>query len=152
MTLDEWTEPTDLVVLGTSSYNDTEFDEALSITDGTESLDIRRGGKKMKAFTSIETAGSISVISLDEYQKFINGVSEDELEFMSGVFEALLLPNFVGKLEIGIKQNGSWVTDKSILTEEFIGNLDGVEQILLNIQEGQKVVQIEDHDLSKIKK
>ena len=152
MTLDEWTEPTDLVVLGTSSYNDTEFDEALSITDGTESLDIRRGGKKMKAFTSIETAGSISVISLEEYQKFINNISEDELEFMSGIFEALLLPNFVGKLEIGIKQNGSWITDKSILTEEFIGNLDGVEQILLNIQEGQKVVQIEDHDLSKIKK
>lgn len=149
MTIGEWNTPTNLVVLGTSSYNDVEFKETLSITDGTESLDIRRGGKKMKAFTSIETAGSISVISFDEYKKFISEVSEDgrtcELEFMSGVFEALLLPNFVGKLEIGIKQNGNWITDKSILTKEFVGNLPGVEQILLNIQEGQKVIQIEDH-------
>lgn len=145
MTIGEWNTPTNLVVLGTSSYNDVEFKETLSITDGTESLDIRRGGKKMKAFTSIETAGSISVISFDEYKKFISEVSEDELEFMSGVFEALLLPNFVGKLEIGIKQNGNWITHKSILTEEFVGNLPGVEQILLNIQEGQKVIQIEDH-------
>lgn len=145
MTIGEWNTPTDLVVLGTSCDEDTEFKEALSINDELTSLDIRRGGKKMKAFTSIETAGSFSVISLDEYQKFINGLSEDNVEFISGLYDALLLPKFVGKLEIGIKQNGNWVTDKSILTEEFVVNLPGVEHILLNIQEGQKVIKIEDH-------
>jgi hypothetical protein len=145
MTIGEWNTPTDLVVLGTSAYNDKEFKEVLSITDGTTSLDIRRGGKKMKAFNSIETAGSFSVITFVEYQSFINEIDEDELEFMSGVFDTLMLPKFVGKLEIGIKQNGNWVTDKSILSEEYVQNLSGVEQILLNIQEGQKVIQIEDH-------
>ena len=145
MTIGEWNTPTDLVVLGTSAYNDKEFKEVLSITDGTNSLDIRRGGKKMKAFNSIETAGSISVITFSEYQSFINEIDEDELEFMSGVFDTLMLPNFVGKLEIGIKQNGNWVTDKSILSEEYVQNLPGVEQILLNIQEGQKVIRVENH-------
>lgn len=145
MTIGEWNTPTDLVVLGTSAYNDKEFKEALSINDETASIDIRRGGKKMKAFNSIDTSGSISVITFSEYQSFINGIDEDELEFMSGVFDTLMLPKFVGKLEIGIKQNGNWVTDKSILSKEYVENLPGVEQILLNIQEGQKVIQVENH-------
>lgn len=145
MTIGEWNTPTDLVVLGTSAYNDKEFKESLSINDETASIDIRRGGKKMKAFNSIDTSGSISVITFSEYQSFINGIDEDELEFMSGVFDTLMLPKFVGKLEIGIKQNGNWVTDKSILSKEYVENLPGVEQILLNIQEGQKVIQVENH-------
>jgi hypothetical protein len=145
ITVDEYTKPTDLVVLGTSSYNDIEFKQVLSITDGLASLDVRRGGKKMKSFTSIETSGSITVIPFSEYQSFINDLDEDELDFISGVFDTLLLPNFVGKLEIGIKQNKNWVINKSILDEEYIGNKPGIEQILLNIPEGQKVIQVENH-------
>jgi hypothetical protein len=150
ITLNEYLTPTNLVVLGTSSHEDKEFKEALSINDGLATLDIRRGGKKMKAFTEIETAGSISVITLEEYVSFISSLDKDEVDFLSGVYEALFLPNFTGKLEIGIKGKDGWITDSSILKEEYIQNKPGIRQILLNIPEGQKVNLIEDHDITPL--
>ena len=103
----------------------------------------------MKKITSIETIGSVAIVTLKEYNKFISKIQPEELEY-SG-YEALLLPGFVGKLEFGILRNDIWVTDKSILSEEHIQHLDGIEQILLNIPEGQTIVEITDHDLNNVK-
>lgn len=149
ITFKEYDKPTDLVIVGTTCHDDLELPEALSITDDFAELNIRRGGKRMKKITSIETIGSVAIVTLKEYNKFISKIQPDELEY-SG-YEALLLPGFVGKLEFGILRNDIWVTDKSILSEEHIQHLDGIEQILLNIPEGQTIVEITDHDLNNVK-
>ena len=125
-----------------------ELPEALSITDDFAELNIRRGGKRMKKITSIETIGSVAIVTLKEYNKFISKIKPEELEY-SG-YEALL-SGFVGKLEFGILRNDIWITDKSILSEEHIQHLEGIEQILLNIPEGQTIVEITDHDLNNVK-
>lgn len=149
ITFKEYDKPTDLVIVGTTCHDDLELPEALSITDDFAELSIRRGGKRMKKITSIETIGSVAIVTLKEYNKFISKIQPEELEY-SG-YEALLLPGFVGKLEFGILRNDIWVTDKSILSEEHIQHLDGIEQILLNIPEGQTIVEITDHDLNNVK-
>jgi len=149
ITFEEYDEPTDLVIVGTTCHDYLELPEALSITDDFSQLSIRRGGKIMKKITSIETIGSVAIVTLKEYKKFISKIQPEELEY-SG-YEALLLPGFVGKLEFGILRNDIWVTDKSILSEQHIQHLGGIEQILLNIPEGQTIVEITDHDLNNVK-
>jgi len=152
-TLATYNKPTDLVLLGTSQCENFDFDTMLSLTDDFTSMNVR-GNFDIKDFElNFETTGDLSLITFEQYRNMVNEIKlldygDEALES----FEAILLPGFIGKIEIGIIQpGGNFLEDFDINCDHILNEYDElISEIFINIPDGQEAKLIHDHDISKL--
>ena len=94
----EFTEPTTLVILGDSpdNYSTSSNPQSIQITDDETSFSLFVGGKRTHQY--LGSMGFADVFTLDEYKKYYSKNKEMLLD--TGLISGVVLPNFVGKIEV----------------------------------------------------
>lgn len=149
-----FTQPTDLVILGTL---DASEESDIEITDDFVSLQIRVDSKPVK---SIETDGFASIVTVDEYKKWhkemvkqgsLDGTENDSY---FGI-DAVLVQGFQGTIGIGVySEKLGYVTDfdeSSFIHHEEQFNGD-YPDVFINFDGEVTMHDIKGHDLTKIVK
>ena len=138
-------EPTHLIVMGTQDHNDNE---EYSITDDFCGFHSYINGKKVQRRYEYESDGFVSIMTVDEYKKWLSKnpwVTED-----GGGVSSFFLPNFSGTIEVGCKmEDGSFSTDFD-LNDEYIAHQFGYDEypeIFMNFPEGTTIIDMENHEI-----
>lgn len=108
--LKSFSTPTDFVILG-SKVGNGDF----SITDDFETLHIYVNGKNV---SHIETDGFVTILSMDEFEKFKNDYADISLE----LFECVTVSNYKGDINVGIKCTE--YDDQDLMSVKFINDFD----------------------------
>lgn len=108
--LKSFSTPTDFVILG-SKVGNGDF----SITDDFETLHIYVNGKNV---SHIETDGFVTILSMDEFEKFKNDYADISLE----LFECVAVSNYKGDINVGIKCTE--YDDQDLMSVKFINDFD----------------------------
>lgn len=148
-----YTEPTDLVILGTIDANDNRD---IEIDDDYASLEIRVNEKPVK---SIETDGFVSILTVDQYKKWhkkwmdegaLTGDDEDDRDIG---LEAIFVAGFTGTIGIGVfSKKMGYVTDFD--ATDFICHDDQFNndypEVFINFDGDADIHDITSHNLKNV--
>jgi len=108
-TLFETSEPTDIVILGSTKYGDnyegnfSDYSDVY-ITDDYSSFNITRNKKIM--WRMAESDGFISIMTV---QDFLKNIDQDNKEYMFDAISGFLLKDFVGEINLNVKVDDVFV-------------------------------------------
>jgi hypothetical protein len=133
--------PTDIVIF---AHIDDDCDTITDfmVTDDETGFDLYVDGKKKMTLSS---SGFGSVMTLNEYKKLYSKKGEEMAEF--AIVDGVVVPGFVGKIEIGAKlEDGSLTTDFDI-SDYIQHQFDDYCEVIVNITENPNVFKLNE-DLS----
>lgn len=140
--LKTYDEPTNLIVLGTD--NDIQYGNCdFKITDDESSFGVCIDSEFKKNFDS---DGFVSILTIDEYEKWLED-EENKESYLDPFcpFDAFLIPNFIGDIEIGVKlSDGSYDTNFDI--DDYICHQYDdiyVEGICINLPKDTEIIEWE---------
>jgi putative lipoic acid-binding regulatory protein len=125
-----------IVIFGHSEDSNNSF----KITNDYSFLDIRIDQKRIDLL--IETSGSVTVMTLEDYLKGSNYMG----------IESLFIPNFKGKIEVGVKTIDGSYKDNIDFNEYLEDQFENILSVFVNISEGNEVFKLNgEDDFKKIK-
>jgi hypothetical protein len=133
--------PTDIVIF---AHIDDDCDTITDfmVTDDETGFDLYVDGKKKMTLSS---SGFGSVMTLNEYKKLYSKKGEEMAEF--AIVDGVVVPGFVGKIEIGAKlEDGSLTTDFDI-SDYIQHQFDDYCEVIVNITGNPNVFKLNE-DLS----
>jgi len=118
--------PTDIVIIGNRDEDAKEIVDFM-ITDDETGFDLYVDGKEKMSMMS---SGFGAVMTLNEYKKLYSLKGEDMAEYH--IVEGVIIPGFVGKIEIGAKlDDGSISTDFDLT--DYIQHQHDYCDVIVNI-------------------
>lgn len=139
-------EPTDIVIIGSGSFDDDKVISFIKITDDESCFDIKVGDKSY----FLSSDGFISIIPFGVYySKLLELEEEDNVDYFD-ISDAAILPNFSGDISICIKlEDGSYA--ENIDTSDYIFHNYEIDDWFIDLPKGTEVFKIEEHDSTKFK-
>ena len=114
----------------------------LQINDDYVGVDLYIGSKLIKDSRLTETDGFVSILTLQDYQKFITQeVDVNDPDFFD-ITTMILLPNFVGDIKAGVLYE-----DDQIGAKQWLKNIDFTDYIEHQVPDGfgESVIQLPDN-------
>jgi len=133
--------PTDIVIIGNRDDDATEIVDFM-VTDDETGFDLYVDGKEKMSMMS---SGFGAVMTLDEYKKLYSMKGEEMSEY--NIVDGVVIPGFVGKIEIGAKlDDGSMSTDFDI-TDYIQHQFEDYCEVIVNITGNPQIFKLNE-DLS----
>ena len=138
----EYSEPTTLVILGDSpeNYSTSTTPNSIQITDDETCFSLFVGGKRTHEY--LGSMGFADVFTLEEYKKYY--AENKEMLADTGLIGGVVLPNFVGKIEVTAFQdfNGKFKFSNQFDFNDFIQHQFDEAEVGIMIPEGTLVVDL----------
>ena len=135
-----FTEPTDLVFVGTGEYNE---DGDIMITDDYSQFGVFVNGVEHK-LSGYESDGYVTIMTIDEYNNWYAQAKSDIGDMKDSGIEGFFVSGFKGTIQVGAKlEDGGYV--KNIDFSDFIQHqFDDCYDVFINLPEGSEIYELND--------
>lgn len=133
--------PTDIVIIGNHDEDAKEIVDFM-VTDDETGFDLYVDGKEKMTMMS---SGFGSVMTLNEYKKLYSLKGEDMAEYH--IVEGIIIPGFVGKIEIGAKLDDGSISKDFDITDYIQHQFEDYCEVIVNITGNPQIFKLNE-DLS----
>ncbi len=133
--------PTDIVIIGNHDEDAKEIVDFM-VTDDETGFDLYVDGKEKMTMMS---SGFGSVMTLNEYKKLYSQKGDEMNEW--GIVEGVIIPGFVGKIEIGAKLDDGSISKDFDITDYIQHQFEDYCEVIVNITGNPQIFKLNE-DLS----
>jgi hypothetical protein len=142
--LSEFTEPTDLVFIGTGDHYGSDGADIMITDDYSQFKVFVDGVNQKRKWGGFESDGYVTIMTIDEYNNWYAQSKSDIGDMKDSGIEGFFVSGFKGTIQVGAKlEDGGYV--KNIDFSDFIQHqFDNCYDVFINLPEGSEIYELND--------